>query len=437
MADTIFALATGTGRAAIAIIRLSGPAAAPALRRLAGMLPPPRQAVVRRLRDATGAVLDQAVVLWFPGPRSATGEDMAEAHVHGGRAVVAAVLSALGAQPGCRPALPGEFTRRAFLNGRLDLGAVEGLADLIDAETEAQRRQAMRQLDGALGRWVAAQRARLLQALAAAESAIDFSDEGDVAGDFTRELRSHASLIQEAIHTELRDAPAAARIRDGVTVALAGPPNAGKSTLLNALARRDAAIVSPTPGTTRDPVVVPLDLQGYRVELVDTAGLRESEDAIEREGVARAIARAKNADLVLWLSDVRDPCPPDPALQGVAIWRVATKVDLLPPRQPADFDYTIAAPSGEGLVALVEALTHFAGHAGAEVAAVTTRARHRVALVQAAQALAPVVDSDAPVVLELAAEQLRTVAALLDSLIGRIAPDDVLGEIFERFCIGK
>ena len=291
--DTIFALASGAGRAAVAVVRLSGPHCGEVLRGLTGSLPSPRRAVLTGIRHpASGAVLDRGLVLWFPGPASFTGEDSAELHLHGSRAVVAAVLAALGAVPGCRLAEPGEFTRRAFLNGKLDLAAVEGLADLIDAETEAQRRQALAQLGGVLGRWVEDLRAGLLDALALAESAIDFADEGDVASDALSGAADRAAAVAQAIQAELDKPQAGERIRDGVTITIAGPPNAGKSTLLNALARREAAIVSPHAGTTRDPIEIGLDLGGFAVTLIDTAGLRDTSDPVEQEGVLRARKRA-------------------------------------------------------------------------------------------------------------------------------------------------
>ena len=302
--DTIFALSSGRPPAAIAVVRMSGPRAGDALKALAGKVPEPRKAALARVRDpATGEVIDEALALWFPGPNSETGEDTAELQLHGGRAVVAAVLRALGVIDGLRPAEAGEFTRRAFENGRLDLTAVEGLADLIYAETEAQRRQAYRQLKGLLGERAETWRARLIDALALVEARIDFADEADVPED----LIGPALKIVQGLRDEIAEALAGAahgeRLRDGLVVAIAGPPNAGKSTLLNRIARREAAIVSPIPGTTRDVIEVHLDLGGYPVTLLDTAGIRESEDPVEQEGVRRARERASEADLVLWVED--------------------------------------------------------------------------------------------------------------------------------------
>ena len=432
--DTIFALASGQGRAGVAVIRTSGPRSGAALADLAGRLPPARRAILARLRDQDGTALDRGLVLWFPAPASFTGEDCAEFHLHGGAAVVAAVLSALGRIEGCRLAEPGEFTRRAYLNRKLDLAGVEGLADLIDAQTEAQRRQALRQFEGALGAWVEVQRETLLGALAAAESAIDFSDEADVAGDFELEVRRRASDLRDAIATELDRSRAAARVRDGVVVTLAGPPNVGKSTLLNALARREAAIVSPHAGTTRDPVAVDLDLDGFLVTCIDTAGLRPTDDPVEREGIARARARAASADLVLWLSEAADPRPPDPDLAD-PVWTVATKADLW--SGPTAADFSVAALDGRGVPALVSALRDFAGGAQGGEAGVVTRLRHRRALERAALLLAASLARPRGTGLELLAEDLHGVLGEIDGLVGRIGAEEVLGAIFARFCVGK
>ncbi|MCJ2084368.1 tRNA uridine-5-carboxymethylaminomethyl(34) synthesis GTPase MnmE [Methylobacterium sp. J-090] len=312
--STIFAPASGFGRAAVAVLRISGPESERLLTRLAGPLPAPRRLVLRPLRDPqTGETLDQALVVWMPGPGTFTGEDMAELHLHGGPAVRTAVLRALATVPGCVPAAPGDFTRRAFLNGRMGLTEAEGIADLIDAETEAQRRQALRQLDGALGHRVAAWRDGLIDLLAGVEAALDFSDEGDVDdAALDAALFARARGVRDDIAATLADGRRGERLRDGFTVVLAGPPNAGKSTLLNALSRRDAAIVSAIPGTTRDVIEVRCDLGGLPVLLVDTAGLREATDAIEAEGIRRTRARMAQADLVLLLDDARivsDPVP--------------------------------------------------------------------------------------------------------------------------------
>ena len=315
--DTIFALSSGRPPAAIAVVRISGPRASVALESLSGRLPQPRQASLARLRDpATGESLDEALALWFPSPRSETGEDMAELQLHGGRAVIAAVLAALGRLPGFRPAEAGEFTRRAFENGRMDLTAVEGLADLIGAETEAQRRQAYRQLKGMLGDQAETWRARLIQALALVEAGIDFSDEADVPAELIRPALAIARELHDEISTALAQAGRGERLRDGLVVAIAGPPNAGKSTLLNRIAKREAAIVSPFAGTTRDVIEVHLDLGGYPVTLLDTAGMRETDDPVEQEGVRRARDRAAAADLVLWVTEAGQPMTDFPRFGG-------------------------------------------------------------------------------------------------------------------------
>ncbi len=315
--DTIFAVSSGRPPAAIAVVRISGPHARVALEALSGRLPPPRQASLARLRDpGTGESLDEALALWFPAPRSETGEDMAELQLHGGRAVIAAVLAALGGLPGFRPAEAGEFTRRAFENGRLDLTAVEGLADLIGAETEAQRRQAYRQLKGMLGERAETWRGRLIQALALVEAGIDFSDEADVPAELIRPALQIARELHDEIAGALAQAGRGERLRDGLVVAIAGPPNAGKSTLLNRIAKREAAIVSPFAGTTRDVIEVHLDLGGYPVTLLDTAGMRETEDPVEQEGVRRARERAAAADLVLWVTEAGRPVADFPRFSG-------------------------------------------------------------------------------------------------------------------------
>jgi len=317
--DTIFALSSGRGPAAIAVVRISGPAAGTALKALIGKLPAPRAAALARVRDSvTDETIDQALALWFPGPNSETGEDVAELQLHGGRAVIAATLGALSRLPGLRPAEAGEFTRRAFENGKLDLTAVEGLADLVAAETEGQRRQALRQLQGALGNRAESWRQRLIQALALVEARIDFSDEADVPEDLVAPALAIARELEGEIAGALADGARGERLREGLTVAIAGPPNAGKSTLLNRLAKREAAIVSPYAGTTRDVIEVHLDLGGWPVTLLDTAGIRDSGDPVEMEGVRRARERAQGADLVLWVVDAGEPDAKNAAAEGAA-----------------------------------------------------------------------------------------------------------------------
>ena len=431
--DTIFAPASGAGRAAVAVVRISGPATRDAVEALAGPLPPARVATLRPLRHG-GEVLDRALVLWFAGPASFTGEDAAEFQLHGGRAVVAAVLRALAAIPGCRPAEPGEFTRRAFLNGKMDLGAVEGLADLIEAQTEVQRRQAMRHLDGALGRWVETLRDDLLSALAVAEGAIDFADEDDLLVAYRGEIVAGASRASAVISAQLLAGTRGEKLRDGIVVTIAGPPNVGKSTLLNLLAGRDVAIVSARAGTTRDAIEVDLDLDGYAMRLIDTAGLRPTDDPVEQDGIARARARARSADLVLWLHDGREDARPDVETRG-AVWSVATKADL-PDGVGRATDFLVSARTGLGIDGLVAALGRFATEAllGGE-AAVVTRLRHRRALEDAQACLERVATADFD--LELVAEDLRGALRALASLVGEVGVEEVLGSIFARFCIGK
>src|SRR5580692_10812107 len=332
--STIFALSSGRPPAAIGVVRLSGPNARVALEKLTGRLPEPRMATLVRVRDpANGEPIDEALALWFPGPRSETGEDVAELQLHGGPAVIAGVLEALGAIPGCRLAEPGEFTRRAFESGRLDLTAVEGLGDLIAAETPAQRRQAFRQLKGLIGDRAEAWRRTLIEALALVEARIDFADEGDVPEDLVGPALASVTRLRDEIAAALADGRRGERLRDGIVIAIAGPPNAGKSTLLNRLARREAAIVSPFPGTTRDVIEVHMDLDGYPATLLDTAGLRQSDDPVEREGVRRAEERAQSADLVLWVTDVSadgGAAGDKPKYAaGSDVWVVANKADLV------------------------------------------------------------------------------------------------------------
>lgn len=346
--QTIFALSSGRAPSAIAVVRVSGPQASAVLTALAGRLPAPRQASRRLLRDGAGEPIDDAVVLWFPGPGSATGEDVAEFHVHGGRAVLVALFAAISLIPNSRAAEPGEFTRRAFENGKLDLTEAEGLDDLIHADTDRQRRQALRQLEGLLGNRARDWRERIIEASALIEAGIDFSDEGDVPA----ELMAPAVHAIGALHDEIAKVLAAQgrseRLREGIVVAIAGEPNVGKSTLMNQLARREVAIVSPHAGTTRDVIEVQLDLDGYPVTVIDTAGIRETDDPVEQEGVRRARARAEDADLVLWLVEAEQVVDPDAMRSlrksgddhqsGGPVWIVRNKIDLgFEARSPGEF----------------------------------------------------------------------------------------------------
>src|SRR5579871_3350058 len=307
--QTIFALSSGRPPSAIAVVRLSGPRAGAALTFLAGKIPTPRMATRALLRDVHGQPIDDAVILFFPAPRSVTGEDVAELHVHGSRAVLATLFSALSSIENVRPAEAGEFTRRAFENGKVDLTEAEGLDDLIYADTDRQRRQALRQLKGLLGDRARDWRARIIEAQALFEAGIDFADEGDVPTELVAPALAKIAGLLGEIEAALAVEGRGERMRDGMVVAIAGPPNAGKSTLMNQLARREVAIVSPHAGTTRDVIEIQLDLDGYPVTVIDTAGIRETDDPVEQEGVRRARARAKEADLVLWLIDTPDENP--------------------------------------------------------------------------------------------------------------------------------
>jgi len=442
-ARTIYAPATAPGRAALAVVRVSGPSAAAALRALTGRAPPPpRHASLRRLADAGGTVLDEALVLWFPGPASATGEDVAELHLHGGRAVLAGVLDALAAVADLRPAEPGEFTRRAFETGRLDLTEAEAVADLVDAETRAQRAQALRQLDGALGRLYDGWRARLTRALAHLEADLDFPDEDLPAGVAARVMPDLAAVAAE-MRDHLADSGRGERLRDGLEIAILGPPNVGKSSLINAIARRDVAIVAETAGTTRDVLEVQLDLGGYPVVLADTAGLREAAaDPVETEGIRRARSRAERADLRLLVFDAAAWPSPDPALRALAtdgaLW-VANKIDRRPLPAGAGIDgapvHGVSARTGDGISALLDAV----GAAVAERLAPgalpsLTRVRHRQALETAAVALDRAGGASAP---ELATEDVRQAVRALGRITGRVDVEDLLDVIFRDFCIGK
>jgi len=443
--DTIFALSSGRPPAAIAVVRISGPRARFGLETLVGRVPEPRRAVLAAVRDPeNGGVIDSALVLWFPGPKSETGEDMAELQLHGGRAVIAGVLAALGRLEGFRLAEPGEFTRRAFENGRLDLTAVEGLADLIYAETEAQRRQAFRQLRGALAERAETWRRRLIEALALVEARIDFSDQ-DVPEDLVAPALAVAQALRDEIVGALADERRGERLRDGLTVAIAGPANAGKSSLLNRIARRDAAIVTPSPGTTRDVIEVHLDLEGYPVTLLDTAGIRHTEDPVEQEGVSRARSRAASADLVLWVVDASRPIPTEGgASSGERVWTVHNKTDLLDSgAQPlcslgaAPDTYRISALTGAGLEDLLTALTRFVSEAlGSGEDVLVTRERHRRALRDTVDALDRAL-GEAAVREDIVAEELRLAARALGRLTGRVDVEDILDVIFRDFCIGK
>src|SRR3974390_2276213 len=494
---TIFALSSGRLPAAIAVVRISGPRAGDALKAIAGRIPEPRKAAFARMRNPqTGELIDEALALWFPGPNSETGEDSAELQLHGGRAVLAATFRALSSLEGLRPAEAGEFTRRAFENGKLDLTAVEGLAELVGAETEAQRRQAIRQMNGVLGKRADTWRKKLIEALALIEAGIDFSDEGDVPTNLAAPAVSIARKLEAEISGALADGRRGERLGEGLVAATAGPPKAGKSTLLSGLARREAAIVSPYAGTTRDVIEVHLDLNGLPVTLLDTAGIRETHDPVEMEGVRRARDRAAAADLGLWVVDASEggeagrleaeltsgpvaerissgsmmAAGPGAVLGSPAVWLIRNKADLLPifpfkrPPAPAnssalspsivrikssgprqsnesiewtiEHHFTLSSVTGRGLDDLVAALTSAADRLlGAAEPALVTRERHRLALEDARSALHRILAGS--LAEDLLAEELRVAARAMERLTGRIDVEDVLDVIFRDFCIGK
>lgn len=426
--DTIFALATARGKAGVAVIRISGPLALETVRVMGGSLPDARRAGLRQLKDRQGAVLDEALVLTFPAPDSFTGEDVAELHLHGSVATVAAVLRDLGAKPGLRLAEPGEFTRRALENERLDLAQVEGLADLVEAETEAQRRQALKVLSGALGERAESWRSRLIRAAALLEATIDFADE-EVPVDVSPEVLELLSSVTVELDREHTGSHTSERIRDGFEVAIVGPPNAGKSTLLNALAGREAAITSELAGTTRDVIEVRMDLAGLPVTVLDTAGLRETDDKIEGIGIERALDRARMSDIRVFLDTGAPPMLVPQAGDIVA----KAKAD----QGKAD-GFGVSGKTGAGVEELVRRITAEL-ETRASNAALATRERHRMAITRAISAL-----SDAEFEVragaeraELASENIRTAIRALESLVGRVDVEAVLDEIFSSFCLGK
>ena len=445
-ADTIFACATAPGRAGIAVIRISGPRVLAVLQVLGAPSPVARRLTRARFRDPESQeLIDDGLAALFPAPQSYTGEAMAELHLHGSRAVIAALLDALGRQPGLRLADPGEFTRRAFENGKLDLTQAEAVADLVDAETAAQRRQALRQLSGELHGLYDDWRGRLLRALAHIEAAIDFPDEG-LPDSISEQVSGTVSGLVDQIAGHLADNRRGERLRDGLSVAILGPPNAGKSSLLNALARREAAITAATAGTTRDVIEVHLDLGGYPAIVADTAGLREAGDAIEAEGVRRAQARAAEADLKLLVLDATRPEEASPSIRALVdadTLVVANKIDLAPKDSDAAWAdalgetpaLRLSVKKGTGLDALLARLTQELAHRfDAGSAPLITRARHRAAL---EECLAALRRYDAAALPELAAEDLRLAARALGRITGRVDVEDLLDIIFRDFCIGK
>ncbi len=439
MTATIFALSSAPGRAGVAVIRVSGDRARDAVEALTGRAPPaPRQAVLAGLRDGAGTLIDHGLCLWFGAPASFTGEDVCEFQIHGGRAVIAALLGALGQIEGLRPARPGEFTRRAVEHGKFDLTAAEALGDLVAAETEQQRLLALRQQEGALGELYERWRRQLIRALAWAEAVIDFGEEEVPESVWTKVTRD-ARVLANEMQQHLNDGQRGELIRDGLTIAVVGPPNAGKSSLVNILARRDVAIVAPTAGTTRDLIEVRLDLSGYAVTLVDTAGLREAGEEIEAEGIRRSLARARSADLRLLLLDASAPQTSDlvplevRSTADIVVWN---KVDRA--RVPDAGGLAISARTGEGVPDIIEALAERVRERleSPSEAPVLTRARHRKAVEEAVTALkrALLVPEGAP---ELMAEDLRLAGRALGQITGAVDVEELLDVIFKDFCIGK
>lgn len=403
------------------MVRISGPQAGDALRSIAGHIPPPRRASYRRLHSQAGEELDHGLVLWFPGPDTATGEDLCELHLHGGRAVVAAVLAELGRLPGLRVAEAGAFTRRAFENGRIDLAEAEGLADLLAAETESQRRSALVLAEGGLGRQVEAWQGELLACAALVEAELDFSDEGDVGEGGSAAIAGRIAALSRRIGPML-GAPPAERLRDGVRVVVAGPPNEGKSSLFNMLIDREAAIVSEIAGTTRDRIEAPVVMDGVPLVLIDTAGLRESDDAIEAIGVDRAQDAVARADIVLWLGD--------PAEAPTGALQIAAKSDLGQVRE----GLAVSAKSGEGIGALREAITSKARDLLPQPGTLAINQRHRDILSDVLASLDKAAADADPLIV---AEHLRAAREALNRITGRSGTEDMLDTLFGRFCVGK
>ncbi len=424
--STIYALSSGTPPAAIAVIRVSGPRSDAAVQALAGRLPEARRPSLAVLRSPDGGeALDRGLVLRFPGPASATGEDLAEFHLHGGRSVVAAVLAALAQVDGLRPAEPGEFTRRAFANGRIDLSEAEGLADLLTAETEAQRRAALQLAGGTLSRRVEDWQRKILALSAQLEAVLDFADEADVCDDLPADWRGALTVLTTEVEEALARPPIE-RLRDGVRTVIAGPPNAGKSSLLNALIGREAAITSPIPGTTRDLVEAPTAIGGTPFLLIDTAGLRESGEVIEAMGVERARASLEAADIILWLGDP-EHCP-DPTRSI----RVQSKADIVP--AGPDLDCRVSAVTGAGIDDLITLLRERSAALLPREGALAINARHRAILSEVHSHLREAVAGHDPI---LASESLRVARTALDRITGRAGVEDMLDALFVTFCIGK
>ena len=424
--DTIFALSSGQPPAAIAVVRISGPAAGTTLAALARQMPEPRRASLATLHSPeSGEPLDRALLLWFPGPGTATGEDLCELHLHGGRSVVAAVLGALGGLSGLRPAEPGEFTRRAFENGRIDLSEAEGLADLLAAETQSQRRAALALAGGALSRMIGGWQQRLLALSASLEAAIDFSDEGEVGEELPSGFGTDVANLAAEMR-QLIGRPPVERLRDGIRVSIAGPPNAGKSSIFNELIGRPAAITSAIPGTTRDLVEAPTAIGGTPFLFTDTAGLRDSDDAIEAIGVERARNSLAAADIILWLGEPHET--PDPSRSIL----VHSKADLAPPANAVDVQVSVV--TGQGMDRLTELLLRRAGDLLPQEGEVAINRRHAANIANCLANLEEAENSDD---LLVAAEALRDARQQLDQITGRSGVEQMLDSLFGRFCIGK
>lgn len=435
--DTIFALSSGALPSGVAVIRISGPATVQAVESLAGPVPAARHAALRKLRGRDGRSLDRGLILYFPAPASFTGEDCAEVHVHGGRATVAAILACLGGEEGLRQAEAGEFSRRAFHNGKLDLTAVEGLADLISAQTEMQRRLALEHAEGGIAVLCSAWAKRLTFARAMIEAELDFADEEDVPGSVSETIWFDMAELRSEIAVYLEQSRTGEIIRDGLKVVIVGPPNAGKSSLLNCLAGRDLAIVTEIPGTTRDILTVDLNLDGFAVRIFDTAGLREAAELIEEEGIRRAKAAVTQADLILCLRPANDASEVVLPQVDVPILQVRTKADLFA-ADSVDGELLISTVSGEGLDDLLAAIRRHLPDLASHVAlALPSRERHRQGLAECLVALSEGADLGARRQLDLAAECLRRASASLGRITGQVDVESLLDVIFSEFCIGK
>ena len=434
--DTIFALASGEGRAAVAVIRISGPAASSVASAMGAKLPRPREAALRSLfAPDQSELLDRALILWFPAPASFTGEDCLELHLHGGPAVVQAVIRVLGDLLGLRFAAPGEFTLRAFRNGKFELGEVEALADLIDADTQRQRVQALRQLAGGLKAQSNEWASTLLLCRGLVEAELDFSDQDDVGVDCLRKVLTNLVPVEVSLRKAILVFSASERMKTGLVVVIAGPPNVGKSSLLNHLVRREAAIVSNIPGTTRDPIEIAMELDGCPIRLIDTAGLREAGDEIEAEGVRRSLQRAAQADLVLWLFEADKEVGELPDFK-CDVRTVATKIDMFGRNECADID--VSVKTGANIESLLKIIRAYAGQKldGAESGLISTERQLRE-VKNCHDAVSRIVSLGSDFDLELIAEDLRCALASLERLTGKVSSEDVLSEIFARFCIGK